>query len=169
MAVALDVVYNHLGPEGNYLAEFGPYFTPRYHTPWGNAVNFDGPESDHVRRFFLENALYWIRDCGIDSLRLDAVHAIIDRSATPFLQELAGAVHAYARESGRNVYVIGESDLNDSRLIRPVAEGGYGLDAQWSDDFHHCLHTLLTGERSGYYADFGAIEQLAAALQNGWT
>ncbi len=169
IAVALDVVYNHLGPEGNYLAEFGPYFTPRYHTPWGNAVNFDGPESDHVRRFFLENALYWVRDCGIDCLRLDAVHAVIDRSASPFLQELAGAVHAYARESGRNVYVVAESDLNDSRLIRPVDEGGYGLDAQWSDDFHHCLHTLLTGEHSGYYADFGAIEQFAAALKHGWT
>ncbi len=169
IAVALDVVYNHLGPEGNYLAEFGPYFTARYHTPWGDAINFDGPESDHVRRYFIENALYWVRDCGIDCLRLDAVHAIMDRSATPFLQELAGAVHAYARESGRNIYVIGESDLNDARLSRPVQDGGYGLDAQWSDDFHHCLHALLTGERSGYYADFGAIEQFAAALQHGWT
>jgi maltooligosyltrehalose trehalohydrolase len=169
MAIVLDVVYNHLGPEGNYLADFGPYFTDRYRTPWGEAINFDGRESDHVRRFFLDNAFYWVRDFGIDALRLDAVHAIIDRSARPFLAELASAIHAYARESGRNIYLMAESDLNDARLIRPREEGGDGFDAQWSDDFHHGLHTLLTGERSGYYADFGGIEHLAAALQNGWT
>jgi maltooligosyltrehalose trehalohydrolase len=169
IAVVLDVVYNHLGPEGNYLNEFGPYFTEKYRTPWGGAVNFDGRDSDHVRRFFLENALFWVRDCGIDALRLDAVHAIIDRSATPFLQELAEAVHAYGRESGREIYLIAESDLNDSRIVRPIEQGGLGLDAQWSDDFHHALHSLLAGERSGYYADFGSVAELARALQNGWT
>jgi maltooligosyltrehalose trehalohydrolase len=168
IAVVLDVVYNHLGPEGNYISDFGPYFTERYRTPWGAAINFDGPESDHVRRYFLENALYWVRDFGIDALRLDAVHAIIDRSAVPFLQELAAAVHAHAQESGRNIYLIAESDLNDARPLRPVDQAGYGLDAQWSDDFHHALHTLLTGERSGYYADFGSPEHLTAALQHGW-
>jgi len=169
MAVVLDVVYNHLGPEGNYLREFGPYFTDRYRTPWGDAINFDGAMSDPVRRYFIENALYWIRDCGVDALRLDAVHAIYDLSAYPFLQELQDAVQAVAREQGRRVYLIAESDLNDSRLIRPCKHGGLGLDAQWSDDFHHSLHTLLTREQAGYYADFGSTEHLAEALRQGWT
>jgi len=168
LAVVLDVVYNHLGPEGNYLGEFGPYFTDRYRTPWGDALNFDGPDSDPVRRYFLENALFWIEDCGIDALRLDAIHAIFDRSASPFLQELASVVHEKAEQSGRKVYLIAESDLNDARIIRSVNEGGFGLDAQWSDDFHHALHTLLTGEVSGYYSDFGELRQLGAAIQDGW-
>jgi maltooligosyltrehalose trehalohydrolase len=168
LAVVLDVVYNHLGPEGNYLREFGPYFTDRYRTPWGDALNFDGPDSDHVRRLFIENALYWIDECEIDALRLDAVHAIYDKSAYPFLQELADSVHDRAAELGRNVYLIAECDLNDSRVVRSTRNGGLGLDAQWSDDFHHCVHTLLTGETSGYYADFGGVSQLATAFQQGW-
>lgn len=168
IAVVLDVVYNHLGPEGNYLREFGPYFTDRYRTPWGDAVNFDGPMSDPVRRYFIENAFYWIEDFGVDALRLDAVHAIFDRAAYPFLQQLQDGVQAKAREQGRRVYLIAESDLNDSRLIRRSAQGGLGLDAQWSDDFHHSVHTLLTGEYAGYYADFGTVEHLAEALRQGW-
>ena len=169
MAVVLDVVYNHLGPEGNYLRDFGPYFTSEYKTPWGDALNFDNAMNEGVRRFFIENALMWITEFHIDALRLDAVHAIYDRSALPFLKELADAVHMRAEESGRPAYLIAESDLNDSRLLRPWSSGGYGLDAQWSDDFHHSLHTLLTGETSGYYKDFGKIEYLARALQHGWT
>ncbi len=168
LALVVDVVYNHLGPEGNYLRDYGPYFTDQYHTPWGEAINFDGPNSDPVRRYFLENALYWVRDCEIDALRLDAVHAIFDRSAYPFIEELGDRVHRYGTESGRAVYLIAESDLNDARLLRPKDRGGYGLDAQWSDDFHHCLHSLLTGETSGYYRDFTDIRQFAAALSSGW-
>lgn len=167
MALVLDVVYNHLGPEGNYLREFGPYFTPQYRTPWGDAINFDGAQSDAVRRYFIENALYWI-DCGVDALRLDAFHAIFDRSAYPFLRELADAVHEHARSLGRTVHLIAESDLNDSRLVLPAERNGFGMDAQWSDDFHHCLHTLLTGERGGYYQDFGGLEQMAETMQHGW-
>jgi maltooligosyltrehalose trehalohydrolase len=168
LAVVLDVVYNHLGPEGNYLWDFGPYFTDRYRTPWGSAINFDGPESDEVRRFFLENVLYWITEFHIDALRLDAVHAIYDRSAVPFLQELAGLVRETATTLNRRIYAIAESDLNDSRLIRSPALGGYGLDAQWCDDFHHALHTLLTGERSGYYADYGSLSHLAKSFRDGY-
>ncbi len=168
MAVTLDVVYNHLGPEGNYLNDFGPFFTSRYHTPWGSAVNFDGPESDEVRRFFIENALYWVREFRIDALRLDAVHGIFDFSALHFLQELACEVHAQAERLNRRIYVIAESDLNDARLVRSQELGGYGVDAQWNDDFHHALHTLLTRERTGYYEDFGRIQDLAKAFVEGF-
>lgn len=168
IAVILDVVYNHLGPEGNYLADFGPYFTDRYRTPWGQAVNFDGPDSDEVRRFFIENALYWVDEFHIDGLRLDAVHAIVDTSAVSFLEELATAVHHHADQLGRRVHVIAESDRNDARLIRPQALGGYGLDAMWSDDFHHALHALLTGESSGYYRDFGTLRLLSHTLRQGY-
>jgi len=168
LAVVLDVVYNHLGPEGNYLAQFGPYFTDAYRTPWGQAINFDGPESDEVRRYFIENALYWTKDFHIDALRLDAIHAIVDPSARPVLEELAAAVHRQARQLKRRIYVIAESDRNDSRIIRRRAAGGYGLDAQWSDDFHHALHTLLTPERNGYYSDFGDVEHLARAYREGF-
>jgi len=168
MAVVLDVVYNHLGPEGNYLAQFAPYFTGRYRTPWGEALNFDGAHSDQVRRYFIENALAWVTDYHIDALRLDAIHAIVDASAVPFLQELGQAVHQRARELRRQIYVIPESDRNDSRIIRPCTECGLGLDAQWSDDFHHSVHTLLTGERDGYYADFGRLEQMARAFCDGY-
>jgi maltooligosyltrehalose trehalohydrolase len=167
-AVALDVVYNHLGPEGSYLREFGPYFTDRYKTPWGAALNFDGPQSDEVRRFFVENALHWVTEYHIDALRLDAVHAIVDHSAVPFVEELAAAVHRRAEQLGRRIHVIAESTLNDARLIRPLEEGGYGLDAQWNDDFHHSLHTLLTGEGAGYYQDFGELGHLAKAFSEGF-
>ncbi|MEW5762745.1 MAG: malto-oligosyltrehalose trehalohydrolase [Bacillota bacterium] len=168
LAVILDVVYNHLGPEGNYLPDFGPYFTDRYRTPWGAALNFDGPGCDEVRRFFIANALYWLEEFHVDGLRLDAVHAIVDTSATPFLEELAAAVHRRAGELGRRVHVIAESDLNDPRLVRPRELGGMGLDAQWSDDFHHALHALLTGERHGYYRDFGRVRDLARAFREGY-
>jgi maltooligosyltrehalose trehalohydrolase len=168
LAVILDVVYNHLGPEGNYLRDFGPYFTDFYQTPWGEAVNFDGPYSDDVRRFFMENALYWLEDCHIDALRLDAVHAILDFSARPFLEELARTVHRAAERLNRRIYCIAESALNDTRVIRPRELGGFALDAQWNDDFHHALHTLLTGEQTGYYQDFGRLHQLARAWRRGF-
>jgi maltooligosyltrehalose trehalohydrolase len=168
LAVVLDVVYNHLGPEGNYLADFGPYFTDRYRTPWGQAINFDGPFSDSVVRFFVENALYWLRDFHVDALRLDAVHGIVDRSAQPFLALLAAVVGEFAQHHGRRVYLISESDLNDTRLLLPQARGGLGLHAQWNDDFHHALHVLQTCEQSGYYRDFGKVQQLAKAFRQGY-
>ena len=168
LAVILDVVYNHLGPEGNYLHDFGPYFSDRYRTPWGSAINFDGPDSDEVKRFFIENALSWITEFRLDGLRLDAVHGIFDFSARHFLQELASAVHEQAERLNRRIYVIAESDLNDVRLVRSPELGGYGIDAQWNDDFHHALHTLLTGERNGYYEDFGRIQDLAKAFAEGF-
>jgi len=168
LAVALDVVYNHLGPEGNYLSAFGPYFTGHYRTPWGDAINYDGPDSDEVRRFFIENALYWMEDLHIDALRLDAVHGIFDFGARHFLAELKSRVDELSDKLGRSLYLIAESDLNDSRLLHDTEHGGYGLDAQWSDDFHHSVHTLLTGENRGYYADFGGIAHLAATLEGGW-
>jgi maltooligosyltrehalose trehalohydrolase len=168
LAVILDVVYNHLGPEGNYLSEFGPYFTERYQTPWGRALNFDGAGSDEVRRFFIENALYWIADCHIDALRLDAVHAILDHSPRTFLEDLVSAVKEAAERLNRRIYLIAESSANDSRLLRSQDSGGIGADAQWSDDFHHCLHTLLTGERRGYYQDYGLVHHLARAIREGF-
>lgn len=168
LCVALDVVYNHLGPEGNYLRNFGPYFTDRYKTPWGEAINFDGPFSDHVRRFFISNALYWVSDFHIDVLRLDAIHAIVDTSAVPFLEELTHEVQSLAARLGRSLHVIAESDLNDSRIVRPRTLGGLGCDAQWADDFHHSLHTLLTREKNGYYESFGSIEHLAKAYASGF-
>jgi maltooligosyltrehalose trehalohydrolase len=168
LAVVLDVVYNHLGPEENRLDDFGPYFTERYKTPWGLALNFDGPESDAVRRYFIENALQWIADFHLDGLRLDAVHAIADNSERPFLQELGAEVKALAGRLGRPVHIFPESDLNTLFFLRPPASGGCGFDAQWTDDFHHCLHSLLTGERSGYYQDFGALDQMADAMAGGF-
>lgn len=168
MAVVLDVVYNHLGPEGNYLSEFGPYFTDRYQTPWGRALNFDGRQSDAVRRYVIENACYWIGDLGIDALRLDAVQMIFDNSARPFLGELAERVHALGERLGRRVHLIAETNQNDVRQITPRAEGGWGLDAVWNDDFHHSLHALLTGERFSVFQDFGALEQLATAYGEGF-
>jgi len=168
LAVALDVVYNHLGPEGNYLNEYGPYFTDRYQTPWGQAINFDGDESQEVRRYFIENALYWVSEYHIDILRLDAIHGIFDAGPLHIIQELNEAVHAQAQALGRTVLVIAESDLNDNRVITDVSEGGWGLDAQWSDDFHHSLHAPLTGERGGYYQDFGRLSDLATAITDGF-
>ncbi len=166
IAVILDVVYNHFGPEGNYTANFAPYTTNHYHTPWGSAINMDAALSDPVRNFFIQNALYWCREYHIDGLRLDAVHAIYDFSAKPFLVELAAAIDHLAEQQGRPYYLIAESDLNDPKLLRPMTEGGYGLTAQWSDDFHHALHTLLTGETQGYYQDFGDCAQLVKAMRD---
>jgi maltooligosyltrehalose trehalohydrolase len=168
LALCLDVVYNHLGPEGNYLSEFGPYFTDKYKTPWGAALNFDGPESDEVRHFFVQNALYWLENFHIDALRLDAIHGIFDASAVPFLAELSKEVDAFAAHTGRTISLVAESDLNDSRVLRSRCEGGFGMPSQWSDDFHHSVHTLLTGENSGYYEDFGEVRHLAGTLKQGW-
>ncbi|HVW11140.1 MAG TPA: malto-oligosyltrehalose trehalohydrolase [Bryobacteraceae bacterium] len=164
LAVLLDVVYNHLGPDGNYLSLFGPYFTDQHHTPWGEAVNLDDAGSTEVRRFFCDNALMWLRDYRIDGLRLDAIHSIFDSSAVHFLEQLSREVEELQAAAGRHFCLIAESDLNDPRVVMPREANGLGFDAQWSDDFHHALHTLLTGETAGYYADFGCMEDLAAAL-----
>ncbi len=168
LAVIMDVVYNHLGPEGNYLGDFGPYFSDRYRTPWGLAVNYDGPDSDEVRHYIISNAVYWTSEYHIDALRLDAIHGIFDFSAYHVLQELTESVHAEATRLGRTASVIAESDLNNVRFITPTAQGGYGLDGTWNDDFHHALHCLVTGERRGYYMDFGSLEDLATALRDGY-
>lgn len=166
MAVVLDVVYNHFGPEGNYMSHFGPYFTHTYRTPWGDAMNFDDKLSHNVRNYFLQNALYWLEEFHIDALRLDAVHAIYDLGAKHFLEELAETVGAFSQKQGRQYYLIAESDLNDARIVRSPEQGGYGIDAQWSDDFHHALHAVLTGDNLGYYQDFGTCEHLAKAYQD---
>jgi maltooligosyltrehalose trehalohydrolase len=168
LAVLLDVVYNHLGPSGNYLNQFGPYFTDRYATPWGQAVNFDEAYSNEVRQFFIDNALMWLRDYHFDGLRLDAVHAIVDISAIHFLEQLATEVRNLEAELGRHFVLIAENDLNNPRVVRPPQIGGFGLDAQWNEDFHHALHALLTGEDSGYYNDFGEIADLAKVLTRGF-
>ncbi len=168
MAVIMDVVYNHLGPEGNYLRDFGAYFTEKYTTPWGEAVNYDDEHSDEVKKYFIDNAIYWFEKFHIDALRLDAVHAIYDMSAKHFLHCLSDRTKECSRKHKRKFYLIAESDLNDIRIIRPPELGGYGLDAQWSDDFHHSLHALFTGEKSGYYKDFGSIEHLAKSLKDGF-
>ncbi len=165
LAVVLDVVYNHLGPEGNYWGDFGPFFTDHYRTPWGSAVNYDGPHSDAVRDLIISNAVYWTRDYHIDALRLDAIHGIYDASATHILKELTSAVHAAAKQEDRSVWVIAESDWNDSKLVTPSSKGGLGLDAQWNDDFHHALHAAMTGEQNGYYQDFGSLDHVATALR----
>lgn len=164
LAVFIDVVYNHFGPEGNYLSEFGDYFTTRYQTPWGRALNLDGPHSDPVRQFVLDNARMWIRDFHADGLRLDAVHAIFDASPTHILTDIVAAVHCEAAQQNRLACVIAESDLNDIRLLKSREQGGYALDAVWSDDFHHSVHALLTGERDGYYCGFGRPDQLVKAF-----
>ena len=164
VAVLLDVVYNHFGPDGNYTGAYGPYQTDRYRTPWGAAVNLDGAGSDEVRRFFLENALGWLRDYHMDGLRIDAVHAIVDTSAVHLLEELAAEVRALEADIGRDLVLIAESDLNDPRLVRPRTVGGYGLDATWSDDLHHALHVALTGERLGYYEDFVGLADIVRAM-----
>jgi maltooligosyltrehalose trehalohydrolase len=166
LAVLLDVVYNHLGPSGNYLGKFGPYFTPSHHTPWGDAVNFEDAGSHEVRRFFIDNARMWLTDYHFDGLRLDAVHAYVDRSAIHFMEQLGAEVRLLQQETGKNYIVIAENDLNDPRVVMEVERGGYGLDAQWSDDFHHALIALLTGDRTGYYADFGSLADLAKALRD---
>lgn len=168
LTVVLDVVYNHLGPEGNYAGKYGRYFTDRYRTPWGSALNFDGRNSTPVRDFFISNALYWLEEYRFDGLRLDAIDGIRDFGAKHFLAELKIAVTDLAARTGRKLVLIAESDLNARRIIDPPERGGYGLDTQWSDDFHHALHSLLTGETSGYYADFGALLHLAGTFRDGW-
>jgi maltooligosyltrehalose trehalohydrolase len=168
LAVILDVVYNHFGPEGNYLDEFGPYRTGRFTTPWGEAVNLGDRGAPEVRRFLIDNALSWCRDYHVDALRLDAVHAFVDLTAVHILEELTAEVHALGRSLGKNLLVIAESDQNDPRLLRDPSLGGYGVDAQWSDDFHHALHVALTGERDGYYEDFGGRADVARALERTW-
>jgi maltooligosyltrehalose trehalohydrolase len=165
LAVLLDVVYNHFGPVGNYLDRFAPYFTDAYRTPWGTAVNLDHAGSHEVRRFFAENASMWLRKYHFDGLRLDAIHALYDRSAIHFLEFLSSEVAALASELGRDLILIAESDLNDPRVVTGRYARGLGMDAQWSDDFHHALHTVLTGERSGYYEDFGSLQHLAKSLK----
>ncbi|HYH08962.1 MAG TPA: malto-oligosyltrehalose trehalohydrolase [Thermoanaerobaculia bacterium] len=169
MAVLLDVVYNHLGPEGNYLGEYGPYFTDRYKTPWGLALNFDGAHSDDVRWYFIHSALQFVDEFHFDGLRVDAVHAIVDHSAEPFLQDLCTAVRNRAEKLGRRIYTIAESDLNDPRVISPAEEFGMGFDSQWADDFHHSMHTLLTGEQDGYYQGFPPrVSNLAHVFTTGY-
>jgi maltooligosyltrehalose trehalohydrolase len=168
MAVVLDVVYNHLGPEGNYLRDFGPYFTHKYHTPWGDALNFDDRYCDGVREFFLQNAEYWLEEFHLDGLRLDAIHAIYDFSARPFLRELSERVDVLEEHTGWPRQLIAETDLNDVKIISPRDQGGYGIDGQWCDDFHHCVHTLLTGEKEGYYEDFGQLDQLAKSYRESY-
>ncbi|WP_181807596.1 malto-oligosyltrehalose trehalohydrolase [Streptomyces shenzhenensis] len=170
LGVVLDVVHNHLGPSGNHLPAFGPYFTDAHQTPWGAAVNLDAPGSDEVRAYLVGSALAWLRDYRIDGLRLDAVHALRDTRACHFLEELSSAVAGLAAESGRPLFLIGESDLNDPRVVTPRAEHGFGLDAQWNDDFHHALHAALTGESQGYYADFARapLAALAKTLTGGY-
>ena len=168
LSVVLDVVYNHLGPEGNYLAQYGPYFTDHYSTPWGPAVNFDGPYSDEVRGFFLSNALRWVTEFHVDALRIDAIHGIFDFSARHFLEELSETIYCRAEKLGRKIYIIAESDLNDSRVIRAPELGGFGLSAQWNDDFHHAMRSILTKESEGYYQDFGRVEHLAKAFREGF-
>ena len=166
IAVILDVVYNHTGPEGNYLTAFGPYFTEKYKTPWGKAINFDDDWCDGVRRFFIENALMWLRDFHIDGLRLDAVHAIRDFGAKHFLEELHENVNKLNEFSNVTHFLIAESDLNDIRYINPINIGGYGIDLQWCDEFHHAIHALVTGEQDGYYSDFGGISHLCKSLND---
>jgi maltooligosyltrehalose trehalohydrolase len=168
IAVVLDVVYNHLGPEGNYLEDFGPYFTTRYRTSWGKAVNFDDAWSDGVRAYFLQNVRHWFEHYHIDGLRLDAVHGIFDRSGKHILSELSEQAKEFSRQGKRRRYLIAESDLNDARIARPPRLGGFGIDAQWNDDFEHSVHALLTKDRFGYYQDFGTMGDLAKAYQEGF-
>jgi len=168
LGAVMDVVYNHLGPVGNFLAEFGPYFSSRHKTDWGAGFNFDGPGSDDVRRFVVDNALMWIRDYHFDGLRLDAVHVIVDHSPVHILEQLAVEVETAGDELHRSTFLIAETDLNDPRIVRSRDEGGYGLAAAWSDDWHHALHAAISGERTGYYRDFGSIEHLGKALKQAW-
>ncbi len=166
LAVLLDVVYNHFGPSGNYTGKFGPYIVDSHHTPWGGAVNLEDAGSHEVRRFFCDNALMWLRDFHIDGLRIDAVHAFVDRSAIHFLEQLATEVETLQATTARRLVLIAESDLNDPRVVTPREAGGFGIDAQWSDDFHHALFAVLNPrERDGYYADFGMLAQLGKAIE----
>jgi maltooligosyltrehalose trehalohydrolase len=167
LAVCLDVVYNHLGPEGNYLAVWGPYFTDRHESPWGDGVNYDGPDARPVRDYALQAALSWVRDFRADALRLDAVHAIPDDSPRHLVGELCDQVAAFTRESGREIHVVAESDLEDRKVVDPPP-GGWGCSAMWADDFHHAVHALLTGERRSFFVDYGGVEALRRALAEGF-
>ncbi|GAB3994300.1 malto-oligosyltrehalose trehalohydrolase [Spirosoma daeguense] len=168
LAVVLDVVYNHMGPEGNYFSDYGPYFTNRYQTPWGNALNFDDDYSDSVRRYFVENVLMWFRDFHIDALRIDAAHAIHDAREVHLLREMKEYVDELVRQSGRSHYLIVESDQNETRFIQALAQQGYGMDAQWNDEFHHALRVTATGERNGYYADYNGVQHLAKSYKDAY-
>lgn len=168
LAVVLDVVYNHLGPEGNYLPEYGPYLTRKYHTPWGDAINYDEPESDGVRRHMVNNVLYWLTEYHVDALRLDAIHGVFDFSASHILREMRDAFRKQVRCFGRQAWLIAESDLNDVRVINATEQGGYGIDAQWSDDFHHALLSYVLKSSRGYFADFGRLEHLRKAIVEGF-
>ena len=168
LAIILDVVYNHMGPEGNVLPRCGPYFLEKYHTPWGGAINYDGAFSDDVRRYFLQTVWQWLTEYNFDGLRLDAVQMIYDNSAVSFLEEIARLRDAAAEKMGRPLFLSGESDMNDSRLVTPLDRNGDGFDAQWADDFHHVLHVLLTGEKEGYYSIYtGGVAQLARIYERG--
>lgn len=168
IAVLLDVVYNHVGPEGNYLSDFGPYFTDKHKTPWGPAINFDDVDSDEVQRFFIENALQWVLDYHLDGFRLDAIHAIQDHRPQPFLRLMAQEVRELGARLRRTVHVIAESNMNDPRVVNPARFGGLGLDAEWNDDFHHALHAFLTGEDTGYYRDYGGFDDVVKAVRAGF-
>ncbi|MCF2497531.1 malto-oligosyltrehalose trehalohydrolase [Dyadobacter chenhuakuii] len=168
IAVILDVVYNHIGPEGNVLPQYGPYFTDKYNTPWGDALNFDSPWCDGVREYFVENVLMWFRDFHIDALRMDAVHAIKDMSPVHILQEMRTHVDELAQQTGKSHYLIVEMDLNDTRYIKPIANGGYGMDGQWIDEFHHALRVSSGQQRSGYYSDFEPITSLAKSYKDAY-
>ena len=168
LGVILDIVYNHLGPEGNYLGEFGHYFTNQHLTPWGSALNYDGNHSDHVREYFIQNGLYWLTEYRLDGFRLDAIHAIYDQTGKPFLEEWTSALRSRGQEIGIDPIVIAESMMNDPKVIQPVALGGFGMDAEWNDDFHHALHVLTTGERDGYYADYDGIRDLGKSYRQGY-
>jgi maltooligosyltrehalose trehalohydrolase len=168
LGIMLDVVYNHLGNEGNYLRQFGPYFTDAHKTPWGDAVNYDQECCQQVRDYVIQNALYWIREYHMDGLRLDAVQTIVDDSSRHILADIGREVAALARALGREVCVIAETDQNDAKIVRPRAQGGYGFNALWSDDFHHAVHAFFTGERQGYYQDFGDPGQIVRALNEGF-
>lgn len=168
IAVILDVVYNHVGPEGNYLEDFAPYFTSKFRPEWGNALNFDDAYCDGVRNYFLENALFWYENYHIDALRLDAIQGIYDLGIKHFLEDLVDITHNFSQQQGRKIYLTAESDLNDVKTIRSREVGGIGIDAQWCDDFHHSLHALVTGEQQAYYQDFGQCTDLAKAFQEGF-
>ena len=168
LAMFLDIIYNHVGPEGAVLKDFGPYFRENRKTPWGPSLNFDGPDCAEVRRFFFENALHWFKNYHVDGVRLDAVHAIMDTSQKHFLKELSETVDHYSEAAGRKVYLVAETNQNDPVVVRSRRSGGYGLDAQWLDDFHHALHVLLTKEKKGYYMDYGGLSDLVASLNEGY-
>ena len=168
MAVVLDVVYNHIGPVGNCLSKYGPFFSDRYRTPWGTGLNYDGPYCDPVREFVLSNAVYWLEQYRFDALRLDAIHGILDSSPKHLLREMAERVDALSSKTGRRLHLIAESDLNDPKVVRGRDSCGYGISAQWNDDFHHSIHTVLTGELGGYYEDYGSADYILKAMKDGF-